>query len=60
MRFEVKHALVDLEKKTPQYFLREIFSHGSLKLRETAQVELKEIDTKRGSARLLREILTIV
>jgi hypothetical protein len=60
MQFEVKHALLDLGQKTPEYFLREIFSHGSLKVRQDAQKELQTLDPKRQSARILRNLLELI
>jgi hypothetical protein len=59
MRFEVQHALRDLDERTPVYFLQEIFAHGDLKGKISAMKVLTEINTHRKSVRILREILKI-
>jgi hypothetical protein len=59
MRFEVQNALRDLHEKTPTYFLEEIFHHGDLKVRTEALKVLGDLDPKRKSARLLREMLRL-
>ena len=60
MQFEIKHALNDLDQRTPAYFLQEIFHHGRLKVRDDAIEALKTMETERKSVRVLREILRIV
>ena len=60
MQFEIKNALTDLDQKTPQYFLQEIFAHGDLRVRELSKVALARMDAKRKSVRILREILKLV
>ncbi|MGE0709006.1 MAG: hypothetical protein AB7N76_23390 [Planctomycetota bacterium] len=60
MSFEVKNALIDLNQKTPEYLLREIFHHGKLAVREHAEKELKELDPKRRTVRKLREMLELI
>ena len=59
MSFEVRHALQSLEKKTPSYFLQEIFSHGTLKVRIEALEVLKRLDPEHHSSRILRKILKL-
>ena len=60
MQFEFKNALTDLDQRTPTYFLQEIFHHGKLKVRKDSLEALADLDPKRHSARILREILKIV
>jgi len=59
MEFEFKHALHDLDQRTPPYFIGEIFSHGSLEVRRSAIEALSELDVTRKSVRILKEILRI-
>ena len=44
MNFEVKNALLDLDQKTPEYFLRELWAHGKLEVKQSAQESLKDLD----------------
>lgn len=60
MNFEVKNALLDLDQKTPEYFLRELWAHGKLDVKQSAKESLKELDPQRHSARVLRELLKLV
>jgi len=59
MEFEFKHALHDLDQRTPPYFVGEIFAHGSLEVRRSAVEALKELDPDRKSVRILKAILEI-
>jgi hypothetical protein len=59
MRFEVTNSLRDLEDRTPSYFLGEIFHHGSLKVRTEALKVLQDLDVKRRTNRVLREMLKL-
>jgi hypothetical protein len=59
MQFEFKNALTDLDEKTPTFFLGEVFSHGSLKVKQEALKALSTLDTEQKSVRVLREILKI-
>ncbi|MCO5164886.1 MAG: hypothetical protein M9894_00765 [Planctomycetes bacterium] len=59
MRFEVQNALRGLDEKTPGYFLQEIFHHGDLKVRTEARKTLTDLDSRRKTARILREMLRI-
>lgn len=59
MRFEVQNALRDLHEKTPSYFLEEIFHHGDLKVRTQAIKVLADLDPKRKTVRLLKEMLRL-
>ena len=60
MSFEVEHALRDMDQKTPDYLLREIFHHGDLKVRIDAARELAVLDPTRRTTRLLLQILQII
>jgi len=59
MRFEIKNALTDLEQRTPEYFLQEIFHHGSLQVRDEAIRALTEMDSQQRTVRVLREMLRL-
>ena len=59
MRFEVKNALRDLDATTPSYMREEIFHHGDLKVRTEALKVLGDLDPKRKSTRLLKEMLRL-
>ena len=59
MRFEIKNALRGLDETTPSYMREEIFHHGDLKVRIEAVKVLVDLDTKRRTARVLREMLKI-
>jgi hypothetical protein len=57
---ELLLALHDLDRRTPAYFVQEIFSHGRLDVPRTARLVLSEgLEPRRHTARLLREVLTI-
>ena len=58
--FDTCHALRDLDRKTPAYFLQEIFHHGDQKVRMHAAEALADLEPERKSVRILREILRIV
>lgn len=54
-------ALEDLDRRTPAYFVQEIFAHGRLDVPRSARSVLSEgLEPRRKSVRLLREVLTIV
>lgn len=54
-------ALENLDRKTPDYFVQEIFAHGRLEVPRSARAVLAEgLEPRRKSIRLLREVLTIV
>lgn len=59
-RFEVEHALRDLDRRTPAYFREEIFAHGDLKVRTEAVRVLRDLDPRRKSVAVLRETLKLV
>jgi hypothetical protein len=60
MQFEVTNALRDLEARTPSYFLEEIFHHGDLKVRTEAVKVLLDLDAKRKTNRVLREMIKLI
>ncbi len=60
MRFEFQHALRDLGSRTPTYFLEEIFHHGSLKVRTASLAALEDLNPKRRTTRVLKEMLRLV
>ena len=59
MNFEVQNALRDLDRKTPSYYLDEIFSHGDLKVRTDALKVLSELEPRQKTSRKLREMLRL-
>ena len=59
MRFEVMNALRDLDNATPAYFLQEMFHHGDLKVRLESIKVLTDLDVKRHTCRVLKEMLKI-
>lgn len=59
--FVVLQALEDLDRRTPAYFVQEIFAHGREDVVRVARLVLREgVEPRRKSPRLLREVLTIV
>ena len=58
--FDTLQALRDLDRKTPAYFLQEIFHHGDQTVRMNSAEALKDLEPERKSVRILREILRIV
>jgi hypothetical protein len=58
MRFEIQNALRDLDRRTPDYFLGEIFHHGSLKLKTLSVEALRDLGPNKTS-RKLRAMLTL-
>ncbi|RMG18986.1 MAG: hypothetical protein D6731_00515 [Planctomycetota bacterium] len=58
--FDACQALRDLDRRTPAYYLQEIFHHGDQTVRRQAIEALRELDPERRSVRVLREILKIV
>jgi hypothetical protein len=59
-RFEVEQALRELSRKTPEYFRAEIFAHGDVKVRTEALAILRDLDPKRRSTGILREMLHLI
>lgn len=59
MNFEVLNALNDLDQRTPDYFLTELFAHGDQKVRLDAVEALKELGPEKKSARVLRELIRL-
>ena len=51
MNFEVKNALLDLVQKTPEYFLRELWAHGKLEVKQSARPPLLRTVASRGCTR---------
>lgn len=60
MNFEVKNALTELDRKTPDYFLQEIFHHGDTKVRCHASDVLRDLEPEQHTARVLREMLRLI
>lgn len=58
--FELLRALEELDRKTPAYFIHEMFAHGRLEVRRVAVEVLGDLEPRRKSSRLLREVLAIV
>lgn len=59
--FVVLQALEDLDRRTPAYFVQEIFAHGREDVVRVARLVLREgVEPRRKSPRLLREVLSIV
>lgn len=59
MKFEFENALRDLDRRTPDYFLGEIFHHGSLKLKALAVEALRDLEPRKKTAGKLRSMLRI-
>jgi len=57
IRFEILNALRDLDRKTPPFFVSELFAHGDLATRLNAIKALTS--PQENSARFLREMLKI-
>lgn len=57
--FELLRALEELDRTTPAYFIQEMFAHGRLEVRRTALEVLRDLEPRRKSCRLLREVLSI-
>ena len=59
MRFEVQHALQDLDQPIPAYLKQEVFAHGSLTLRNAAIEALRDQDPKERTVRVLTHMLRL-
>ena len=60
MTFEVLNALRDLDRRTPAFFLEEIFHHGDQTMRERALEILKDLDPQQHrSSAVLRDMLKV-
>ncbi len=59
MRFEVFHALRDLDQKTPEYFVMEMFAHAETTVMRQARAALTSLDPDARSNRVLASILAI-
>lgn len=54
MRFEVINALLDLDDRTPSFFIDEIFCHSQTETISEARKILTEMDPKKRSCRILK------
>ncbi len=55
--FETKQALTNLNKKTPSFFVSEIFAHGDLTTRRNSIKILKTLNKKPKTIKLLIALL---
>ena len=57
MRFEFTYALLGLDKKTPKFFVNEIFAHGDLTSRKQALQILQNLGCKPKATQMLISML---
>ena len=60
MNFEVFQALCDLNQRTPEYFVTEIFTEGDMTVKRQAQAALRSLDPDAQSNRVLRSMLKLI
>ena len=60
MKFELLQALRDLDRRTPAFFLAEMFSHGEVKLKLAALDALQNLDPRDESSPELRRMLKLI
>lgn len=58
MNFEVQNALTTLDKRTPGFFIAEMFAQGDLTMKMKATEALKDLETV-DTAKRLRGMLKL-
>ena len=60
MNFEVQNALVTLDKRTPTFFIAEMFAQGDMTAKRQATEALKDLDGGTETSRKLRNMLKLI